>query len=146
MDRPKERFFDPESEERVLSAIRQAEQNTSGEIRVHLERSSGKDPYKRAQQVFSRLGMHRTAERNGVLFYLATEDHKFTILGDKGIDQAVPDGFWNEIRDEMQRHFRLGEFEQGLSRGILMAGEQLAHFFPHSADDINELDDEISES
>ena len=90
--------------------------------------------------------MHRTAERNGVLFYLATEDHKFTILGDRGIDQAVPDGFWNEIRDEMQRHFQLGEFEQGLSRGILMAGEQLAQFFPHSADDINELDDEISES
>ena len=91
--------------------------------------------------------MHRTAERNGVLIYLATEDHKFTILGDRGIDQAVPDGFWNEIRDEMQHaHFRLGGVGQGLSQGILMAGEQLAQFFPHSANDINELDDEISES
>lgn len=142
----KDRFFDEASEKRIVAAIQKAENLTSGEIRVHLERSSGKDPYERAQEVFGELHMHETDLRNGVLFYLAVEDHKFTILGDKGINESVPDHFWEDVRDILQGHFRSGRFEQGLIEGIEKAGEQLAKFFPVQDDDINELSDEISES
>ena len=146
MSESQERFFTKEQEEKIVAAIQQAESVTSGEIRVHLETRSGKDPFKRAQQVFADLGMHKTDLRNGVLFYLATEDHKFTILGDQGIDKVVPDHFWEDVRDIMQAHFRAGRFEEGLSEGIAKAGEQLAKYFPVQDDDQNELSDEITES
>lgn len=146
MSESQERFFTKEQEEKIVAAIQQAESVTSGEIRVHLETRSGKDPFKRAQQVFAELGMHKTDLRNGVLFYLATEDHKFTILGDQGIDKVVPDHFWEDVRDIMQTHFRAGRFEEGLADGIAKAGEQLAKYFPVQDDDQNELSDEITES
>ena len=146
MSESQERFFTKEQEEKIVAAIQQAESVTSGEIRVHLETRSGKDPFKRAQQVFAELGMHKTDLRNGVLFYLATEDHKFTILGDQGIDKVVPDHFWEDVRDIMQAHFRAGRFEEGLSEGIAKAGEQLAKYFPVQDEDQHELSDENTES
>lgn len=142
-----ERFFDPDAEQRIVAAIAEAERKTSGEIRVHLERSGqSKDPLKRAWKVFQELGMHKTAQRNGVLFYLATEDHLFSILGDEGIHQAVPEHFWESVRDKVQQHFREGHFEEGLIAGIQLAGKKLAEYFPIQADDQNELSNHISES
>ena len=137
-------FFSKAEGERIVAAIKAAELNTSGEIRVHLEEKAGKDPYERAQKVFDKLGMGKTEQRNGVLFYLATADKKFAVLGDKGIDDVVPDNFWNSTRDLMQEHFRNGRFVDGLTEGIDNAGEQLKKFFPYQSDDVNELDDEIS--
>ena len=101
---------------------------------------------KRAIEVFEKLDMHKTAARNGVLFYLAVQDHKFAIVGDKGIDKMVPDDFWDHIKDDMQTAFRKGDFVGGLSRGILEAGKVLSDHFPYAGDDkdINELPDELS--
>lgn len=137
-------FFSKTEGESIVAAIKAAELNTSGEIRVHLEEKAGKDPYVRAQKVFDKLGMSKTEQRNGVLFYLATEDKKFAVLGDKGINEVVPDDFWDCTRDIMQGHFRNGRFVDGLTEGITNAGEQLKKFFPYQSDDVNELDDEIS--
>lgn len=137
-------FFTKEEGEQIVSAIKEAEMNTSGEVRVHIEAKAGKDPYERAKKVFDKLGMSRTEQRNGVLFYLATEDKKFAILGDKGINDVVPNNFWNSTRDLMQDHFRHGRFVEGLTEGITNAGEQLKKFFPYQTDDVNELNDEIS--
>jgi uncharacterized membrane protein len=142
-----ERFFEPDAEQRIVAAIADAERLTSGEIRIHIERKGGrKDPMKRALRVFEELKMHQTDLRNGVLFYLATEDHKFSILGDEGIDKVVPPHFWEDVRDLVQAHFKKGEFEDGLINGVRMAGEKLAEFFPIQHDDTNELSNEISES
>lgn len=137
-------FFTLAEGESIVDAIKAAELNTSGEIRVHLEEKAGKDAYDRAKQVFDKLKMHQTEQRNGVLFYLATQDKKFAILGDKGIDDVVPEDFWNSTRDLMQEHFRNGRFVEGLTEGIASAGEQLKKYFPYQSDDVNELDDEIS--
>jgi uncharacterized membrane protein len=137
-------FLSEEEEQRVVEAIQEAELNTSGEIRVHIETHHEKAAYKRAVEVFAALDMHKTAERNGVLIYLATEDHQFAILGDKGIDEKVPDDFWNHVRDIMQEHFRKGDFVSGLADGIKAGGKALAEFFPYQDDDRNELSDEIS--
>ena len=90
--------------------------------------------------------MQSTEQRNGVLFYLATEDHKFSILGDEGIDKMVPEHYWEEIRDAMQDLFRQKDFVSGLSVGIEMAGKALSNFFPYEDDDQNELSDQISTS
>jgi uncharacterized membrane protein len=98
----------------------------------------------RAVYIFKKLGMHKTELRNGVLFYLAINDHKFAILGDAGINQVVPDDFWDEIKKSMLDFFSEKQFSEGLSRGIKMAGEQLKKHFPYQEDDINELSDEIS--
>jgi uncharacterized membrane protein len=88
--------------------------------------------------------MHKTAERNGVLFYLAVSDRKFAILGDAGINAKVPTGFWDDISELLKNNFKDGKFTEGLSEGILLAGEHLKIHFPHRKDDINELPDEIS--
>ena len=140
-----EEFFSKSEEEQIVAAIKAAEKNTSGEIRVHIEASSkGKDPLERAVQVFQELEMHQTEARNGVIFYLAYEDHAFSIFGDQGINQKVPVGFWDSTRDQMQTAFKKLAFAEGLIAGITEAGEVLKAYFPYQSDDQNELDDSVS--
>lgn len=138
------RFFSEEQKQRIQAAIKQAELNTSGEIRVHIESRCKGDVLQQAIHVFEKLGMHATKDRNGVLFYLATRDRKFAIYGDKGIDEVVPSDFWNTIRNQMESLFHEQEFVEGLCAGIEMAGEKLKTFFPHQKEDTNELSDELS--
>jgi uncharacterized membrane protein len=137
-------FFSKEDKKLIEQAVREAELNTSGEIRVHIENSYRGDLLDRAATVFAKLTMHKTKLRNGVLFYLALNNRQFAILGDAGINMAVPDNFWNEIKELMEKHFKNSQFALGLSKGIIMAGEQLKKHFPYQADDKNELSDEIS--
>ena len=137
-------LFTEQQQKQVQDAIAQAELNTSGEIRVHIDKRCKEEPMKMAIAVFEKLGMHKTEQRNAVLFYLAMDDKKLAILGDKGINEAVPTNFWDEIRDLMVSHFKKGEFTEGLSKGIVMAGEQLKSAFPYQSDDTNELRNEIT--
>ena len=137
-------FFTKAQKEEILQAIRQAELDTSGEIRLHIEKECEESVLDRAAFLFKKLKMDNTAQRNGVLFYLAFGSRKFAILGDSGINQCVPENFWNAIKEEMAEHFARGEFAEGLSKGILTAGKSLKEFFPHQKDDVNELSDEIS--
>jgi len=137
-------FLGKENERLIKEAIGIAEHHTSGEIRVHLEGSCKNEVLDRAAWLFKKLDMHKTKDRNGVLIYLSTTDRKFAIIGDVGINKVVPEGFWNEIKQNMINHFTKGEFAEGIVDGIKLTGEQLKQFFPYQTDDINELSDEIS--
>lgn len=128
----------------VINAIRAAELNTSGEVRVHIEKYCKGDPLDRASYIFGRLEMHKTALRNGVLFYLALKDRKFAVIGDAGINERVPEDFWGNVYTLVTEYFRKGDFSGGLSEGIILAGEQLKVHFPWKSNDINELPDDIS--
>lgn len=139
-----EDFLSTEEEQEIIEAIRKAEQNTSGEIRVHLERHASNDPFQRATEVFHYLKMDNTKLQNGVLIYVAIEDKTFVIYGDKGINDVVPNDFWNTTKDIIQGHFKSGRFKRGLIKGVLMAGEQLEQHFPWDHGDKNELSDTIS--
>lgn len=142
---PKAHLFLSESDEQeVIKAIKKAELNTSGEIRIHIEAKTTKDAYDRALDVFNELKMHQTEQRNGVLIYVATEDKKFAICGDEGINGVVADDFWDCTRDSIAEHFKKGNFKDGIVAGILNAGVQLKQFFPWKTDDENELSNEIS--
>ncbi len=138
------KIFTDDEKARIVNAVKQAEHNTSGEIRVHVERHCPEELMDRAAYIFEALKMHKTELRNGVLFYLAVDDHQFAILGDAGINSVVPDNFWESIKAEMTNIFQTGEVALALEKGIIMAGEQLKSHFPHQADDVNELPDEIS--
>ena len=137
-------FFTADDQSQITSAIPNAESRTSGEIRVRVERSAGDDPMGVARRAFEELGMRNTELRNGVLFVIAVEDRKFVILGDDGINEKVPDDFWESVRDVVISHFKKGEFAKGLAEGIALAGEQLSKYFPCQKDDVNELPDAIS--
>ncbi|MBN1107770.1 MAG: TPM domain-containing protein [Bacteroidales bacterium] len=137
-------FFTREEQEKIRSAIREAEKNTSGEIRVHIETNVNGDVLDRAAWIFRKTGMHLTETRNGVLFYLAIEKRKFAIIGDVGINSKVAVNFWDDIKSAVESEFREQRFSEGLIKGILMAGEQLSGDFPRENDDVNELPDEIS--
>ena len=137
-------FFTKEQQAQILASVREAEKETSGEIRVHIETSLKGDVLDRAAWLFKKLGMDKTAEHNGVLFYLAVRDRKFAIIGDAGINAKVPSGFWDEISELLKKNFKEGKFTEGLAGGIIMAGNQLKTHFPHRIDDVNELPDEIS--
>jgi uncharacterized membrane protein len=136
--------FTEEEKKQIVDAIKEAEKNTSGEIQVHLENHCKEDVMDHAAYIFKTLKMHKTELRNGVLFYMAIKDHKFAILGDAGINNKVPENFWDDIKEHMLSHFKNGDLTAGLSEGIKMAGEQLAAHFPYQKDDENELPDEIS--
>lgn len=138
-------LFGKEEQKRIVATIQEAEKQTSGEIKVHIEaRCPDADVMERAKTVFGELGLHTTKEQNGVLLYLAHEDRKFAVLGDKGIDEKVPDDFWESTKEKLRAHFKKNEFTEGLCEGIEEAGQQLKKFFPYQADDINELPDDVS--
>ncbi len=138
------KFFSKKEKEQIVEAIRQAEKETSGEIRLHLEKKAGKDVFQRALEVFFKIGMHKTAQRNGVLIYFATGERKFAIIGDEGINKVVPENFWQDVVELMREHFRQGKFCEGVCRAIERIGEKLKAFFPYQSDDVNELSDDIS--
>ncbi|MEA5109690.1 hypothetical protein SDC9_19320 [bioreactor metagenome] len=137
-------FFTHEQQEDIKQAILDAELDTSGEIRVHIENKFKGDILKRAASIFQLLEMDKTEQRNGVLFYLSIQNRSFAIIGDEGINTVVPDDFWENIKLIMINHFREGHFAEGIIEGIIEAGKQLKKHFPYKSEDINELSDEIS--
>jgi uncharacterized membrane protein len=137
-------FLTKAEEQEIVDAIGKAEKNTSGEIRVHIEKENNIAPLDRAMEVFRNLNMENTEERNGVIIYVAVKSKQFAIYGDKGINEKVGLDFWDCTKDAMANQFKNGNFKQGLIDGILRAGEQLKTHFPYQSDDTNELSNEIS--
>ena len=132
--------------ERIVSAIREAESKTSGEIRVYIQRGKFEtDPVMVAQKKFQRLGMYKTRERNAVLIFVAPRAHKFAIVGDQAIHEKCGEQFWQHIVDEMRAHFQNEKFSQALTEAINEVGKVLATHFPRTSTPSNELPDEIVE-
>ncbi|MFO7744469.1 MAG: TPM domain-containing protein [Psychroflexus sp.] len=137
-------FISPDDEKEIVEAIKEAELNTSGEIRVHIEHKCTGDRFDHALEIFEKLEMHKTELSNGVLIYVSIDDHQLVILGDKGINDVVPKGFWESTKDQIISQFKSGNYKQGLINGVLEAGKQLKEHFPYQSDDTNELNNEIS--
>ena len=139
-----EDFLTADQQATVVDAVRLAEKRTSGEIRIHIDGECEGNPMERAEEVFGKLGMHRTELRNGILIYLACNTKVFAIIGDKGINDLVPEHFWEDVIEVMGREFHEGRFTEGLVQAVLKAGDKLQEYFPHQSDDVNEQPDEIS--
>ena len=138
------KFFTEEEHSRIIASIKDAEKQTSGEIRLFIEPHCKVEILDRAAFIFQELGIHNTKNRNGVLFYIAHADRQFAIIGDAGINAVVEDNFWDNIKEEMQKHFAEGKFTEGLIKGIAQSGKALKKYFPFESDDSNELPDEIT--
>ena len=136
-------IFNKKEQELIANAIATAEKATSGEIRIAIDKLCHGSAFERATQYFAELGMDKTAQHNGVLIYLAHEDHKFAIIGDRGIDSVVPDDFWETTQVAMKAHFLSGNLAEGIVAGVALAGEKLALFFPYQNGDVNELPNDI---
>ena len=139
-----EKFLTAEEEQEIVQAILEAEKNTSGEIRVHIESHTKLKHFERAKAIIHLLKMDNTKDENGVLIYVAVQDRKFVIYGDRGIDKAVPKNFWDTTKDTIQHQFENGHFKQGIIAGILSAGKELETHFPWNRGDLNELSNEVS--
>lgn len=137
-------FFSKDEEKRIVQTIQHAERQTSGEIRVHMERDYEGTILGAASRTFFSLGMERTKDRNGVLIFIVPDRKDFAIFGDRGINAAVPPDFWESVKLVMQQNFRQAMYAEGVCRGVEMAGEKLQAFFPWTHGDKNELPDEIS--
>ena len=137
-------FFTKEQREDIRQAILNAELDTSGEIRVHIETNCKGEVLDRAAFIFSKLGMQKTEKRNSVLFYLAVRNRRFAVMGDKGINAVVPEDFWDDVKNILLNHFREERFTEGLIEGITLVGNKLKSHFPYQTDDVNELSDDIS--
>lgn len=137
-------FFSEQEQQQIIDAIALAEARTNGEIRLHIEAYCKDDAYKRAQAVFEQLNMHATEMRNGVLIYVAYEDHKLAILGDKGIYEKTGADFWVAEKDLLISYFKKDAYADGLSKAIVDVGEKLAIFFPKTDNNPNELSNDIS--
>jgi uncharacterized membrane protein len=140
----KKTFFSAEASQKIIAAIRQAESVSSAEIRVHVERRSLQNPIKRGIAVFHKLKMDQTKLRNGVLLYLSVKNHKFAVLGDKGIHEGVPADFWDKLAADVTSFLQNDSLVDGICASISLLGTALSQYFPRQADDVNELDDEIS--
>ena len=127
-----------------MDAIRAAELGSSGEIRVHFSKKLLTDVMQDARLAFEKLKMHETERRNGVLIYIVPSCKQFAIIGDEGFHKMAGEDFWQTVKDKMQQHFKEGHFPEGVIAGINEAGKILKQYFPREANDINELNDEIS--
>ena len=136
-------LFTSQEQENIASAIADAERATSGEIRIAIEKHCHGSAFERATAYFAQLDMDKTAQHNGVLIYLASNDHKFAIIGDRGINSVVPEDFWETTQVAMKAHFSSGNIAEGIIAGVALAGEKLALFFPYQNGDVNELPNEI---
>jgi uncharacterized membrane protein len=137
-------FFTKEQREDIRQAILNAELDTSGEIRVHIESTCTGDVLDRAATIFDKMGMQKTDLRNGVLFYVAVKNRRFAVIGDTGINAVVPEEFWDDLKNMLLNHFRENNFTEGLIKGIEKIGDRLKMNFPYKEGDVNELSDEIS--
>ncbi|WP_395627048.1 TPM domain-containing protein [Daejeonella sp.] len=137
-------IFSEKEQELISNAVESAERYTSGEIRICVEKTCSEPVLDRAANYFNKLGMDKTAQRNGVLIYIATEDHQFAIIGDAGINKLVPHDFWNSTKDTMLAYFKEGDLTAGIIAGVKIAGEQLKTYFPYLDSDVNELPNEVS--
>lgn len=141
------KFLSPEEQKAIVQSIKDAELCTSGEIRVHIEpKCSSANPIERAIQVFQALKMYETKERNGVLIYIAYKSHNFAIIGDKGINERVPNNFWDTEKATLAEYLRANKPGEGICKVIAQVGDNLKCYFPHQDDDENEQSDEISYS
>jgi uncharacterized membrane protein len=136
--------FTEEEQLLIRRAVEKAELNTSGEIRVCIEKTCSEEVLDRAAKYLYKLDMDKTKLRNGVLIYLATVDRKFAVIGDAGINKVVPDTFWDDTKHAMLEQFKFGKLVEGIATGVAMAGEQLKKFFPYQTEDTNELPDDIA--
>jgi uncharacterized membrane protein len=136
-------FLNQLRHEEIVAAIKEAEQKTSGEIRVFISRKSIEDPLAAAQSHFISMNMDKTRERNAVLIFVAPHSHKFAVVGDVAIHARCGEGFWKELAAEMSNHFHDSHFTRGIIHGVRKAGELLARDFPRRPDDENELPDEV---
>lgn len=141
----KKHFFNETQRNAIVKAITEAEAMTSGEIRVHVEAKCAVDPVQRAAEVFHKLEMHKTTHANGVLIYIAHDDRKLAIIGDKGINAVVPANFWEGTKEVMREHFKRGEFLEGIVFAVTETGSHLKQYFPHTDNQQNELPNDISE-
>ena len=137
-------IFNDEEQQRIREAIAGAEKNTSGEIRVCVEKTCSEEVLERTAKYFYQLDMHKTKLRNGVLIYVAVVDRKFAIIGDAGINQVVGNDFWDSTKEDMLNHFKTGDIVEGIVTGIKIAGGQLGKYFPHNQDDTNELSNDVA--
>jgi uncharacterized membrane protein len=130
----------------IVSAIQAAEARSRGEIRVHVAEGPVPDARLAAEADFTRLGMAATAERNGVLILVAPESQSFAVVGDRGIDERCPPGFWDEIAKGIARDFHESRFSDGIVAAVTRVGDELARHFPRrpGEDDRNELPDGVS--
>jgi len=136
--------FNDEEQQRIRTAIEDAEKHTSGQIRVCIEKTCSENVLDRAAKYFHQLDMHKTRLRNGVLIYVATVDRKFAIIGDRGINKVVPTNFWDDTKEDMLQHFKIGDLVEGIVTGLKIAGDHLQKYFPHKTGDSNELSDDIA--
>ena len=140
----KQSFFTKEEEERMVKAIRSAELQTSGEIRLFVEsKCSFINPVDRAIELFGKLNMHQTQDRNAVLVYIALKDKQLAVFGDEGIHQRLGQSFWNDEVEKIIGQFNQNEISNGICNMIQAIGKALTHHFPHAIDDKNELSDGI---
>lgn len=140
----KKKLISLSDEARLIKAIQSAELQTSGEIRVHLEKTSKSDPLEECKKKFAELNMHQTKDRNGILFYLAIKSKSFAVWGDEGIHQKVSDEFWKSITDCAIGYFKQNDLMTGIEKSVELCGEKLKLHFPLQTDDKNELTNDIS--
>ena len=136
--------FRNNEEQLVISAIRDAERHTSGEIRVHIERQCDIPLMERTVQVFNLLDMDKTELHSGVLLYVSLDDRKFAILADSGINSRLGEKYWDKLYVKTTERFRNNSIADGLIWCIQQIAEELSLYFPILPNDINELSDEIS--
>lgn len=142
---PARQFLTEKEEQQIVEAINEAEQKTSGEIRVHIEHHCKRDPLERAARIFHELGMDQTRLENGVLIYIASEDHKTAVYAGKGIHEQVEEGFWMDVLNILIKHFKQDAYEEGIEKAVFKVGEKLQELYPyHQKGDLDELSNEIS--
>lgn len=144
--KPKPKVFFTETEKTdIVQAVKAAETNTSGEVRVFVEsKCKYVDAIDRAREVFYYLEMNNTELHNATLVYVAMKDKQMAVFGDDGIYQQTGEAFWKNALQKMSANFKQENIAHGIIATIGDIGNALHTYFPYDAEtDKNELPDDI---
>ncbi len=128
----------------LVEAIQSAEEHSTGEIRVHIDSNTEKDNAKTAFQIFEKLCLNKTTEKNAVLFHVNFEQKYLTIIGDTGIHEKVQQSYWDHLHDYITAEFAKGNYSKALKSAILETGLELKKHFPVTGENPNQLSNEIT--
>lgn len=84
-------------------------------------------------------GLYRTRQENGILIFVSVLEHRVWILGDRGINEKIDPGEWQDIVEDLTEGIKTGRQGEALCQAVTHVGEILKAHFPLQEDDRDEL-------
>ena len=97
----------------------------------------------RSLAIFTAEGLHQTRDHTGILIFVSLLEHEVEVLADRGINEKVPQGTWDEVVGIVTAGLKSSQGGDAFCKAIERCGAVLSEHFPRSPDDKDELSNRL---